>query len=255
MVRIIEHDGGEKVKPLDMVSELADKKRFRVAIFGSARIKPGDKVYKEVFNLAKMVGEAGYDVVTGGGPGLMEAANAGHAKGDKLGKAESIGLVIKLPWENKGNAYLEVAHTYKHFSTRLDNFLALSTVMVVTKGGIGSLLELSYMWQHMQVHMIEYKPIILIGKMWEDFIKWMKKATLPDNLVSPEDFDFIYIAKSNKEAMAMINEFSKLHQKEKVLRKIDCSGSNCVTPKLPTKNGKAVKVIPVNTDAKISKRK
>jgi predicted Rossmann-fold nucleotide-binding protein len=255
MVRIIEHVGKHaKVKTLDLVSELKNDKRFRVAIFGSARVKPGDKVYKEVYHLAEMVGGEGYDVVTGGGPGLMEAANAGHAEGDKTGRAESIGLVIKLPWENRGNEFLEISHTYKHFSKRLDTFLALSNVMVVTKGGIGSLLELSYMWQHLQVHLVEYKPIILIGKMWEDFIKWMKTATLPENLVSPEDFDYIYIAKNNREAMAMINEFDALHRKEKVLRKIECKKDKCVIPKKPSKI-KIVKVVEIDTSPKRLKNK
>ncbi len=249
MVRIIEHVGRHaKVKTLDLEAELKDKRRFRVAIFGSARIQPGDKVYREVFDLARKVGKAGYDMVTGGGPGLMEAANAGHDVGDKVKRAESIGLVIKLPWENHGNEFLEVAHTYKHFAKRLDTFLVLSDVMVVTKGGIGSLLELSYMWQHLQVHLIEYKPIILIGKMWVDFIKWMKKATLPDNLVSPADFDYIYIARNNREAMAMIDKFNELHRQGKKLRKIECKNAKCVIPKSLLKN-KVIKVEKVESSS------
>lgn len=224
-----------KVQTLDLKKELRRKERFRVAIFGSARVKQGDKVFKQVFELAEMVGKKGYDVVTGGGPGLMEAANAGHSKGDKDGKAESIGLVIKLPWENRGNDYLEIQHRYKHFSKRLDTFLALSDVMVVTKGGIGSMLELFYMWQHLQVFLVEYKPIILIGKMWEELIDWVKKTTLPENLVSPQDFDFIYIAKNNKEAMEMIEKFRKLDKTEGKLRRIICKGSHCVIPKKTSK--------------------
>lgn len=231
MQKIIQHVGKQaKVQTLDLERELKNKKRFRVAIFGSARIKPGDKVYKQVYRLARLVGKTGYDLVTGGGPGLMEAANKGHSSGDKENKAESIGLLIKLPWENRGNKYLEISHRYKHFSNRLDTFLALSNVMVVTKGGIGSLLELFYMWQHLQVHLVEYKPIILIGRMWETLIRWMKKATLPDNLVSPGDFDFIYIAKNEKHAMTIIDEFHELYKKEKSMRKILCHGAKCVVP-------------------------
>lgn len=222
-----------KVKKLDVAFELRRKNRFRVSIFGSARIAPGDKYYQQVFDLAKKIGQEGYDVITGGGPGMMEAANAGHAAGDSAQKASSIGLVIKLPWENRGNPYLEIQHRYKHFSNRLDTFLKLSDVMVVTKGGIGSLLELYYMWQHLQVRLSEYKPIILIGSMWESLIKWMKKETLPDNLVSPEDFDFIYIAKNNAEAMAMIKQFHLLNASEKKLRKIECKGARCVIPPKP----------------------
>ena len=235
MKKVIHHSGKQaKVSTLDLERELNNKNRFRIAIFGSARIKSGDKVYQQVYRLAKMIGETGYDIVTGGGPGLMEAANKGHAKGDQAEKAESIGLLIKLPWENRGNPFLEISHRYKHFSNRLDTFLALSNVMVVTKGGIGSLLELFYMWQHLQVHLVEYKPIILIGPMWEKLIQWMKRATLPDNLVSPVDFDFVYIAKNNKEAMAMINQFHKLYQKEKKLRKIVCDGARCHVDKVNT---------------------
>jgi uncharacterized protein (TIGR00730 family) len=242
-----------KVKKLELKQELNKKNHFRVAIFGSARVKEGDKVYQQVYDLAERIGKAGYDVVTGGGPGLMEAANSGHIAGDKEGKAESIGLIIHLPFENKGNPYLETSHRYRHFSTRLDTFLALSDVMVVTKGGIGSLLELFYMWQHLQVHHVEYKPIILIGEMWEQLVDWMKKEVLPENLVSPEDFDFVYIAKDNKEAFEMISKFHDLHKKEKKLRKIDCKGARCVIPKKPKAakknvvNMKIFKFVPAKT--------
>ena len=219
-----------KVKRLELASQLRRKDRFRVSIFGSARIKIGDKVYQQVFDLAEKVGENAFDLVTGGGPGLMEAANAGHMAGDQKKKADSIGLIIKLPWENKGNDYLEISKRFKYFSKRLDTFLSLSDVMVVTKGGIGSMLELYYMWQHLQVHLCPYKPIILIGKMWEDLIHWMKKEVLPENLVSPEDFDFIYIAHNNNEAIKMIKKFHQLKLEEKTLRKIICHGSKCVIP-------------------------
>jgi predicted Rossmann-fold nucleotide-binding protein len=220
-----------KVKTLNLKRELRKKDHFRVAIFGSARIKEGDAIYQEVYDLAKKIGRHGYDVVTGGGPGLMEAANAGHMAGDKDSKADSIGLIIHLPFENKGNPHLEIRHRFKHFSTRLDTFLALSNVMVVTTGGIGSLLELYYMWQHLQVHHVEYKPIILIGHMWKDLIAWMKKDVLPSNLVSPEDFDYVYIAKDDDEAMEMIDTFHDLYEKEKHhLRKISCKDAVCKIP-------------------------
>jgi uncharacterized protein (TIGR00730 family) len=221
------------VRTLDVGKVLKQKNHFRVSIFGSARVQAGDKVYREVAELAEMIGMKGYDVITGGGPGLMEAANAGHSKGDKKGRADSIGLVIQLPWENSGNKYLEFQHRFHHFSKRLDTFLAMSDVMVVTKGGIGSLLELFYMWQHLQVGHVQYKPIILIGEMWEQLIAWMKKEILPQNLVSPQDFDFIYIAKNAKEAMSMVNKFHELGQSERNLRKIDCKKTRCVIPRKP----------------------
>ena len=196
---------------------------FRISIFGSARIKPGDRIYENVYDLAERIGARGYDVVTGGGPGLMDAANAGHMVGDTKNRAESIGLVIHLPFENKGNKHLEIRHRFMHFSQRLDTFLELSHVMVVTTGGIGSMLELYYMWQHLQVHHVAYKPIILIGKMWQDLMAWMRTDVLPSNLVSPEDFNYVYIAKNNDQAMAMIDTFHKLYEKEGRLRQIACT--------------------------------
>ncbi len=89
---------------------------FRVTIFGSARLKPEDEIYQMVFDLAKEIGKKGFDIVTGGGPGLMEAANAGHAAGDKEEKADNIGLTIQLPWEAHGNKHLELKKHFNKFS-------------------------------------------------------------------------------------------------------------------------------------------
>ncbi len=232
------------VRNLNLKKELKHKGRFRVSIFGSARIKYGEKTYKEVFNLSKLIAEAGGDIITGGGPGLMEAANAGHFAGDTKEKLESIGLVIKLPWENKGNKYLEIQQRFKQFSKRLDTFLALSDVMVVTKGGIGTILELFYMWQNLQVFLVDYKPIILMGTMWEQLMVWMKKTTLKDGLVSPEDFDYIYVAKNEKEAMKIIKRFQDLKLKDGKLKHIPCKESKCIMiPKKEVKKSVEKKVV------------
>lgn len=219
-----------KVRTLNLKKEMKNG-HFRVSIFGSARIKPGDQIYENVYDLAESIGARGFDVVTGGGPGLMEAANAGHMAGDRKNRADSIGLVIHLPFESSGNKHLEIRRRFMHFSKRLDTFLELSHVMVVTTGGIGSMLELYYMWQHLQVRHVAYKPIILIGHMWQDLIAWMKTDVLPSNLVSPEDFDYIYIAKNNDQAMAMIDTFHKLWEKEGHLRQIACHKAVCKIPR------------------------
>jgi len=201
--KLEEKDQEFHVKPLDIKKEQKLLK-FRVAIFGSARIKKGDKVYKEVFNLSKHIAKNGFDVITGGGPGLMEAANAGHNAGDKEQKANSIGLVITLPFENKPNGWVEVEKSFYKFSNRLETFLSLLSVAVITKGGLGTLLELSYMWQYTQVGKIERFPIILIGKQWEKLLVWFRKYVLPENLMSNKDFDNIFVVKNNREAMKLI---------------------------------------------------
>lgn len=181
---------------------------FRVAIFGSARVKEGDEVYKQVFELAKAIGSHGYDVVTGGGPGLMEAGNRGHAEGDKEGKAESIGLNIELPFEQTNNAYVEFVQNFEKFSDRLDTFMKLSNVFVVTPGGVGTMLEFFFTWQLLQVGKMDYKPIILVGVMWEKLIHWIIDYALKDGLISSSDFDYIYIVKDNYEAMSLIDRFN-----------------------------------------------
>lgn len=208
------------MKKMKSMKEELKKQDFRVAIFGSARLKKNDKVYKQVFQLAKEIGKHKFDVVTGGGPGLMEAANAGHEAGDKGKKADSIGLVIKLPWESRGNKHLEIKEEFAKFSKRLDAFMALSKVAIIMPGGIGTCLELFYAWQLIQVKHIKPIPMILVGKMWEELIKWIKKYPLKKGLISKKDLDNIHIAKDNKAAMKIIlktyKNFSTRQRSERV---------------------------------------
>lgn len=187
------------------------ERRFRVAVFGSARIQKGDKVYKEVYNLAKRIGSKGYDIITGGGPGLMEAANEGHMKGDKAEVAESMGLLIKLPWENKANDGVEEEETFNKFAPRLETFLDLLSVAVITKGGLGTVLELSYMWQYAQVKKVRPFPIILVGPAWRKLMTWFKKYLLDKDLMSNSDFSNIFIAKNTKEAMKLVEKAHKVY--------------------------------------------
>ncbi len=193
------------------------RRDFRVTIFGSARIQPNDKIYRQVFNLAKEIGKHRFDIITGGGPGLMEAANAGHEAGDPNDLSDSIGLAIKLPKEQHDNSHLDLTKHFGKFSDRLDNFMALSSVAVVTPGGIGSCLEFFYTWQLIQVKHINQIPIILLGDMWKDLIKWVRKYPLKQKLISPEDMDYIHIAKNNNEAMKIIMKTHRdfLNGKEK----------------------------------------
>jgi len=208
-----------KTQNLDVRKE-KKKHNFRVAIFGSARIKPGDAPYKIVFDLAKEIGSSGYDIVTGGGPGLMEAANAGHTAGDKAQKAQSIGLNIKLDFEQHVNRYVEFKKEFARFAERLETFATLSHVFVITPGGIGTMLEFFYMWQLEQVKKMEFKPIILVGEMWRRLIYWVIDYALKDKLLSNEDFDFIYIVKNKKEAIELINKFHKQYKKDGALHPI-----------------------------------
>jgi len=216
----------KQIKKIEIISQKTKKKKkitiedelkkddFRVAIFGSARTKKNSKLYKQVYQLGKMVGEANIDIITGGGPGSMEAANAGHNAGDKTGELDSIGLTIKLPWEAKLNKYVEIEEHFNTFSNRLDHFMLLSSVVVITPGGVGTALELFYTWQLIQVQHICPIPVILVGKMWKDLIKWVKKHPLKKGLISPKDMKSIHIAKNNKEAIKLIKKAQTIWKKE-----------------------------------------
>ena len=190
-------------------------KEFRVTIFGSARIKKNTLEYKEIYSLGRFLGEKGIDIVTGGGPGTMEAASMGHKAGkiSKKQKAHTIGLAIKLPKEQKINKSIGVVKKFEHFSDRLDNFMLLSNVIIVASGGIGTLLELFYSWQLVQVKQICNIPLILIGPQWPQLIKWMENYLLKKEYINSVDMNLVFLAKDDKEAIKMINKAYEEYKK------------------------------------------
>ncbi len=193
----------------NMVSSDIDKEididHFRVALFGSARIKKDDDFYKQVFELAKRIGQKDIDIVTGGGPGLMEAANSGH-KAANNGNAHSLGLTIRLPWEAQVNIHLDMIEHFEKFSDRLDHFMVLSNVVIITPGGVGTCLEFFYTWQLTQVKHICHIPIILIGDMWKNLMNWVCIGPVKRGLISNEDMSNVYVVKNNDEAMEIIEK-------------------------------------------------
>ena len=144
----------------------------------------------------------------------MEAANEGHQAGKKDGKVHSVGLAIKLPWEAGTNKYLDVKKSYSKFSDRLDNFMILSNVVVLTPGGLGSCLELFYTWQLTQVKHICSMPILLVGEMWANLYDWVKKDIIATGRASEKDLHNIYICKNNDEAMEIIIKAHEIFEKE-----------------------------------------
>ena len=203
-----------KQKKRVIKKELA-KKHFRVTIFGSARINKGDTRFNQVKSLAKMLGEKGIDIVTGGGPGLMQAASIGHNLGMKISKKEShsIGLLIKLPREQKTAEFLNIKKEFHKFSNRLDDFMELSNVFVVAPGGIGTTLELFYTLQLIQVKQTCNVPVILLGNMWLPLIKWMENYPIKNKLMNKEDLGSVFLAKNSEEAMKMITQAHEHYKK------------------------------------------
>jgi len=192
-----------------VIEDKLDKKIFRVSVFGSARTKAGQKSYDEVVELGGRIAAIGADVITGGGPGMMEAANAGHRSFDlKDGKLDShsIGIGIELPFEQHYNNSVDMVEDNDKFSTRLDTFMRLSNAVVITTGGIGTNLEFFYTWQLIQVGHICKMPIILLGDMWEGLIDWVKTNQVEAGLVSPEDLDVIHLVKTVDEVMEVLEK-------------------------------------------------
>lgn len=175
---------------------------FRVSIFGSARIKPNTEEYMAVYDLAKKLSKNNADIVTGGGPGLMEAANAGAKDGSS--KSKSFGLHVDLPFETTPNEHLDITYHHKRFSSRLDEFMRISHAVIVTPGGIGTILELLYTWQLIQVSHISERPIILVGKMWTGLLEWMKSEPLNKQLIDKSDFNNIKIVQNVDEVIILL---------------------------------------------------
>lgn len=196
----------------DELRKLDEDRFYRVCIFGSARIKPDTRQYAEVYELARYLSWEGIDVLTGGGPGLMEAANMGARLGreEKKTKSLSYGLSIQLEFEPEPNRHLDIKRHHHKFSSRLDDFIRLSNSVVCTPGGIGTLLEFFFVWQLIQVKHATPRPIVLMERsFWEGVLEWMKAAPLARGLVGEKDFSVIHIVDTPEEAFEII---SKHHQ-------------------------------------------
>jgi len=179
--------------------------RYRVAIFGSARAKPGTFVYDEVKRVAEALASMGCDIVTGGGPGLMQAANEGARA---AGSSHSVGIRVDLPFEQSVNPFVEQAFEHETFFTRLHHFVIASDAFVVVPGGIGTVLETLMIWQLLQVDHITDVPLILVGKMWRGLIEWAQTSMLDPRLAlaNAEDLQIPHCVDTADEAVAMVRE-------------------------------------------------
>lgn len=185
----------------------AQRATFRVTIFGSARAEPGTYVYDEVRRLSAALTQMGCEILTGGGPGLMQAANEGAAGVDGSA-AHSVGIRVDLPFEQEVNPFVGRMYEHKTFFTRLHHFVLASDVFIVVPGGIGTVLEMLMVWQLLQVKHVEGAPLICIGKMWEDFVSWAERHMVDGKirLANPEDMKIPVCLATADEAIAMVRE-------------------------------------------------
>jgi len=180
------------------------RERYRVAIFGSARAVPGSFVYEEVKRVAGVFAAMGCDIVTGGGPGLMQAANEGAAGSGHPDR--SMGIRIELPFEQEVNPFVEQVFEHQTFFTRLHHFVLASDAFVVVPGGIGTVLEMLVVWQLLQVRHMTDVPLILVGKMWTGLVAWAKTSMLDPRLplCKAEDLEIPRCVDTADEAITLV---------------------------------------------------
>jgi uncharacterized protein (TIGR00730 family) len=218
MVKLSDEEGVKQVvveavlglwKVVNNLTRLQPTKRdrYRVTIFGSARVAPGTIAYDEVKRLARAITEMGGDVVTGGGPGLMLAANEGSASAGNS-KNASIGIRVDLPFEQEVNPFVQDVYEHGTFFTRLHHFVLASDVFVVTPGGIGTLLEAAMVWQLLQVQHLKNTPLIFIGKMWKELVDWAHKHMVSGSvqLANAKDISIAVCLDNADDAIAFLRK-------------------------------------------------
>jgi uncharacterized protein (TIGR00730 family) len=182
--------------------------RYRVTIFGSARALSGTFAYNEVKRVAGVLAEMGCDIVTGGGPGLMQAANEGAAAVGAPERDRSVGIRVDLPFEQHVNPFVEQAFEHRTFFTRLHHFVLASDAFVVAPGGVGTLLELTMIWQLLQVRHLHGTPLILVGEMWDGLFNWARTHLLNPELplADPRDLAIPRCVATGDEAIVLLRE-------------------------------------------------
>ena len=172
---------------IEATETLADI-RPAVSIFGSARVKAGEFWYAETVTLSRKLSDAGFAVISGGGPGIMEAAN----KGAFEGKSTSVGLNMQLPHESHGNPYQDVSLTFRHFFARKVAFAKYATAFIAMPGGWGTLDELMEVLTLIQTRVGRRIPVILMGTAyWQGLLDWMRNVQVAQGTVSASDLDLI----------------------------------------------------------------
>jgi hypothetical protein len=177
--------------------------RPAVSIFGSARVREGSLPYESARATAKRFGEEGWAVITGGGPGVMEAANRGCKEGGGL----SVGFNIELPHEQHENPYLDISHTFRHFYARKTMFVKPAQGFVVFPGGFGTADELFESLTLIQTGKVLHFPVVLYeSAFWEPLLVWIRERLLPEGLVSPDDLQLLSVTDSPDDAVARVLE-------------------------------------------------
>jgi len=201
MFRII----GELVEGFDKLTGIEPA----VSIYGSARIKPGDELYAQTEEIARRLGEMGFSIITGGGPGVMEAAN----KGALAAGVPSIGLNIELPMEQSPNPYATKSLTFRHFFVRKIMLVKYATAFVIMPGGLGTADELTELLTLIQTHKIRPFPVLLFStEYWKGFLDWLRGTVLARGFISEEDFELLRVCDRPSTVAEAVQKWYKQHE-------------------------------------------
>jgi uncharacterized protein (TIGR00730 family) len=185
--------------------------RPAVTLFGSARVREGDPAYEHARDVARRFGERGWAVVTGGGPGVMEAANRGAQEGGGL----SVGFNIELPHEQRSNGYLDLSLTFRHFYARKTMFVKAAEGFVVFPGGFGTADELFEALTLIQTGKVMHFPVVLFdSEYWEELLEWMRGELLAQGMISPDDVDLLLVTDDPEEAVNVVIDCYEQHCSE-----------------------------------------
>jgi uncharacterized protein (TIGR00730 family) len=184
--------------------EALSKLRQGVTIFGSAKVRPDDPYYKKAEHVARRLVESGFSVITGGGPGIMEAANKGAAEAG----GQSVGLNIRLPYEQKPNPYANIVLEYKYFFVRKVMFVKYAVAYIILPGGFGTMDELFEALTLIQTKRIKPFPVVLMGsEYWKGLVDWLRDTMLRNGKIDESDLDIIHITDDPDEAVRHIKKF------------------------------------------------
>jgi hypothetical protein len=191
---------GEMVEGFDRLSGIEPA----VSIYGSARVKPDDEIYKNTEDIAFRLGNMGFSIITGGGPGVMEAANKGAARAG----VTSVGLNIELPEQQGVNIYATKTLTFHHFFVRKVMLVKYATAFVIMPGGLGTMDELTEVLTLMQTHKIRPLPVILFNSMyWEGLLNWLENTVLMKGMISEKDFNLLRVSDKPEEVAQTVQNW------------------------------------------------
>lgn len=209
MKKNIDFNNPENDQFLEIMKELMETSELKkimpaISMFGSARTEPSDKYYQMAEEVSYDLSNQGFSIISGGGPGIMEAIN----KGAYRGKSNSIGLNIILPHEQEPNKFQDISFNFKYFFTRKVMFVKYASAYIVFPGGFGTLDELFEVMTLMQTGKIQHFPIILVGEsFWRDSLLWIKKELLQNKLIGEDDLNLFKLVDSKDDIKQCIEDF------------------------------------------------